>query len=492
MQPLRHGALATAALLVPRPQRGEWLKEWRSELWYVCCESDKAQPWEHQKQVTSFCLGAFKDALCLRRYAPRKKTWLAVAMETPGRCIAALVICLAVCVCAAYLLPGVRAERSLSAYHAGQGLVLIQDAELYDEAQPTITQVQYRAWTQRNQRNFEGLAFYRIVRESVSDGSELHLHRKTPHWNVAHASPNLFVLLRLPIEFTVNTPSAAGDLPLIVLSESGWRRAFGADTRVAGHIVHVGNRDARIAGVAPDGLSGLPGEVDAWLLEPPPLVVSSRPGYVVARLSASGQSMMQRPRERIVAHRSRISEDDLLGVSLHNRMPPAWVIFLFPFLLAVVALPAATPLSCWTIGASREELLLARSLLGWGFLVAKIAMLVPIAYFASLDLAYGPSFLPLHTAIGVQMISSFCIGLFGMRWALLDQWHRCPVCLRRVALPARVGSASRTFLGWNGTEFMCPSGHALLHVPELPTSWFSAPRWLLLDPSWELLYSSRG
>jgi hypothetical protein len=45
------------------------------------------------------------------------------------------------------------------------------------------------------------------------------------------------------------------------------------------------------------------------------------------------------------------------------------------------------------------------------------------------------------------------------------------------------------FLAWNGTELMCASGHTLLHVPGLPTSWFETQRWLYLDTSWEFLFA---
>jgi hypothetical protein len=58
-----------------------------------------------------------------------------------------------------------------------------------------------------------------------------------------------------------------------------------------------------------------------------------------------------------------------------------------------------------------------------------------------------------------------------------------------VAHPARVGQYSRTFLAWSGTEMMCAGGHTLLHVPSLPTSWFSTQRWMFLDPSWKFLFA---
>jgi hypothetical protein len=35
-------------------------------------------------------------------------------------------------------------------------------------------------------------------------------------------------------------------------------------------------------------------------------------------------------------------------------------------------------------------------------------------------------------------------------------------------------------------------GHTLLHVPGLPTSWFSTQRWLYLDTSWGFLFAASG
>ena len=43
-------------------------------------------------------------------------------------------------------------------------------------------------------------------------------------------------------------------------------------------------------------------------------------------------------------------------------------------------------------------------------------------------------------------------------------------------------------LAWHGTELICAGGHGLLHVPELPTSWFATQRWLYLDTSWNSLF----
>jgi hypothetical protein len=32
----------------------------------------------------------------------------------------------------------------------------------------------------------------------------------------------------------------------------------------------------------------------------------------------------------------------------------------------------------------------------------------------------------------------------------------------------------------------------LLHIPGLPTSWFSTQRWLYLDTSWDFLFAASG
>ncbi len=123
------------------------------------------------------------------------------------------------------------------------------------------------------------------------------------------------------------------------------------------------------------------------------------------------------------------------------------------------------------------------------FLGAKFALIAAIGFAASLDLAYSNTLGYSPFAECLQLLWCFTICLFGFRWAIADQRKRCPVCLRRVTNPATVGLASRTFLGWNGTEMICMGGHALLHVPSLPTSWFSGQRWLYLDSSWEFLFA---
>ena len=78
---------------------------------------------------------------------------------------------------------------------------------------------------------------------------------------------------------------------------SEWRRDFVSDPDIAGRVVRIGNQTARIAGVMPRGAWRLPGQPDAWLLEPDRrLATDTSPapfGYLIARLSPLGQACMK-------------------------------------------------------------------------------------------------------------------------------------------------------------------------------------------------------
>jgi len=144
----------------------------------------------------------------------------------------------------------------------------------------------------------------------------------------------------------------------------------------------------------------------------------------------------------------------------------------------------ALPVMRWVMGrlaADRAPLPWAGRLRRGMFLALKIALVQPIMLggFVAMNsiapvvplapLAFGPAFILL------------------LRWILTDQSRRCPVCLRLLTDPVRVGTASGTFLEWYGAESVCSRGHGLLHVPEIPST--GNQQWLTLDSSWSGLFS---
>jgi hypothetical protein len=504
------GLLRCAALLVPAEQRAEWQREWRGELWHVrqACATLGTHTWQSERDVTAFCLGAFQDALCLRRAGRVQNPPFATMNGSARQCLLILAVFLAVSYALALLLPGVRAERSLWQRKVNPNLVLIEQEGSNSNERPTIPASQFRSWEQRKQPYFDGLAFYRVTREPVerefepSGAQDRAAQGNT--WGVAHASSNLFTLLGLPIRFADPDASPGDDLSEVILSETAWKREFGADPHVAGSVVRLGAQEARIAGVAPDGALGLPGRVDAWLLEPDAALMPSGAeygdaehggagyggsGYVVAHLTEIGREEMWTACVHITANAPNDSEDDLLALSLDASKPGPGTLYLFAAFLALLALPAITTVSLGEGSMNPQKTSWLKRLHRWSFLSAKIALLLPIIYLVSLDLAYGCTGLGQEGAAYLQLVSTFGLCLFGLRWVLKDQRQRCPVCMRKVTHPAQVGVASRTFLDWNGTEMMCMGGHTLLHVPSLPTSWFGAQRWLYLDTSWGFLFA---
>jgi hypothetical protein len=385
------------------------------------------------------------------------------------------------------LLPGVQILRSISHTPIRSGLVLIEDAN--NETSPrTISAGQFRAWNASRQEFFDGFAFYRLTKEDVSREGGTVGSRESERWQVAQASANFFSLLGLRVQLDDAVAGPGAGEPGVILSESAWRRRFGADPHVAGKVVLLGPRRATIVGVAPEERWGLPGNIDAWVLEPGAQAVPSGAGYVVAHLSPSGRSKMRGFQVLIQSYAPHRSPDDMLGIALHGGMPALWQVFLFAAVLGFLALPAVTSMSVSDSSISLHEVAWRRRLLRSSFLFAKIALLLPTVYFGAIDVAYGYTAFNAYQALYAQLVITFFGCLFGISWALSDQRRRCPVCLRRVSHPARVGQFSRTFLGWSGTELMCPGGHTLLHVPSLPTSWFSTQRWMFLDPSWQFLF----
>jgi len=225
--------------------------------------------------------------------------------------------------------------------------------------------------------------------------------------------------------------------------------------------LRIGSVNATVAGVALGASMGLPGNVNAWLLGADSQVEGGNAEFVAWHLTPSG----------------------------YFQMGPRWVLSLFGIVLAFLVVPCLTRLSMGDYSRGDHRLSFGGRSLIWGFFVVKIAILLGIAYYASIDL--GCSFVqPLsHLAGLIQGASSFALCLLGVSWAFRDQQQRCPVCLCRMAHPVEVGQLSRTFLEWNGTELVCASGHTLLHIPETPTSWFGARRWLYLDGSWQFLFA---
>jgi hypothetical protein len=483
------GLLRCASLLVQERERAEWRMEWEAELWHVRRSNGTygTVSWRAEREIADFCLGAFHDAACLRRLGWQNQRRHIPLHGSAAKCLFFLGGLLLATYLLSILLPGVRAARDLSSTQLKPGTILIQDGGANNDSVPTMAIDQIRIWERSRQRYADGFAFYRVARESVEIVPDA-----GGTWRIAEASSNLFDVVGWSLRYVAPNEGGRSEMPRLVLSERMWIQKFGANPDIVGTVLLVGSRPARVAGIAPGDAWRLPGNSDAWLLKPDSEISPNGRGYVVAHLTRTGRSEMSDGHVNIASYDSRRAEHDFVGKSLEEQTPGPGDIYWFGVLLAFFALPAIASVSLAEYSFNSRAPSWIRRAIRLGFLGMKFVLIMLITYFLSIDLAYWHSSVSSPSGVYVQLFTSFAVFLFGMRWALSDQRRRCPVCLRRVINPAQVGLASRTFLAWNGTELICADGHTLLHIPGLPTSWFSTQRWLYLDTSWDFLFAASG
>jgi hypothetical protein len=422
--------LRSAAVLVPATQRADWFAEWASELWYV-----RREP--HGRNVTAFCIGAFRDAFWLWRDYPFPNR-TSIFGESPARCLSLLAALGALCVAVALLLPAARTVL-LSALYP-RNLVMLSPAALGDpdiangflDPFPSVSREQFESLKAQGENQFTGLAFY----------VPAHLAIETSHGkrnlSVVRTTADLFQLLNVPVE------RGSSGTPLLVLTTTAWHRYF--------------NGDPRIRAVLPDHLWNLPGSVDGWLIEDQAsqtALPTHTEGFVLGRLR---YNTLSNGRFRFLR-----LQDRSLGM-----LAGLLMICMFACVFVAVTTSGLRGGHPRSIGPRRGL-----------FLAAKTLLVLPILIFGSLDLgSLGNSVTPVF--LDIALFGS----VFAVRWILADQRQRCPVCLRLLANPVRIGESSRILLEWHGTELMCLRGHGLLYVPEWPAIWSHQQRWMKLGPSW--------
>jgi len=447
--------LRCAAVLVPVAQRTDWLAEWRSELWHIR-ES-------HGTNVAAFCMGAFRDAFWLRcnePIGPRSLLRLdapappagidsfpdqgVAALSSPFRCLGWMATLGAASLGVGLLLPAARVVLYSALYP--RNLVLISpvqaggafEANGFLGPHPTVSRERFESLKMLDGGQFTGLAFYAPVDLPV----ETPRGKRT--LNIVKTTPDLFRILDIP------AAQAQAGTPTLILTDDARRKYFDGDLRIP---------------TLPDGTWNLPGRVDGWLIEDDSALAvlpAKTAGFVTGRLRYD------------TLHDSRFQYIRLADRSfeLFVTIP---LMFVFSGILWAVMLAGSSGGHMRTAGTPG----LRRSL----FLVAKSLLVLPIVAFGSLDVtALSGSLTPLF--FNVIMFGIF----IAARWVITDQLNRCPVCLRFLAHPVRIGGPSRILLEWHGTELMCDRGHGLLYVPEWPALWSGRQRCMGLGPSWGGLF----
>jgi hypothetical protein len=492
---MRHGPLDHVAMLVvrfasaivPRTQRQEWIAEWAGELWQV--QRIGAGGCGPGVNATKFSLGAVRDAFLIGWNCCTGRAQRVFERGSAARSAAILAAIAISGVLACVVLPGPREVLRPLPYGDSGNLILISRHDAIGKEIPSIRLSEYREWTTDTRALYSEIAFY------TTEATTLRIrHRRPAPLVVAVASGNLLDILHLnQSESAARLPNAANGAVLL-LTMSAWARWYRSDPGLTGNVVRLRGQEATLAGVLPDGDWRLPVHADALLLEdarhseqlPPTLK-----GFVVARIRPSafpparvGLRSMEETRDGVVFHYACMS----LGAI---QAEPAQA-FACCVALALLALPVITVLSVGDYPIAQEALRARLVVRRWLYVAAKFTLMATAVAAWSSAIAFGSGFRDLDSAVCRQVVVAFIPLLFGFRWVLQDQRRRCPVCLRRLSHPARVGQVSWSFLGWYGIEMICARGHGLLHIAELPTSWFGTQRWLGLDSSWVGLFEDHS
>ena len=93
MRQMHLALLWIASLAVPASRRAEWSHEWRTELWYVlreCFFQTSPNP-RSIRAATAFCLGAYQDAIYVRKQSWQMRQPLAQFRGSAAACLVALI-----------------------------------------------------------------------------------------------------------------------------------------------------------------------------------------------------------------------------------------------------------------------------------------------------------------------------------------------------------------------------------------------------------------
>jgi hypothetical protein len=472
-----------ASLLVPGSDRPCWTREWTAELHHLCHAPDDEIADTPHAAPLAFSLGAFHDAFWIRYDRLRSTGLPKLRSGSAARCglLLAATACVALLITLA--LPGARNALLRLPYRNSGDLVMISSRGYAGAQSPSIALADYEEWTTDTATLFTQIAFYRPINKGVRLG-----RHAVAHLSLAQGSDNLLPLLDLRTPAVLTNANGADSR--LILTRSAWRTIYHSDPDLVGSTADIDGRSVLIAAILPDSDWRLPGKVDALLLEDPQILAAlpqKTRGFVVARIRNSAFPPPRGGWRKMVETHSMVTRSfDCICLS-HLIGQPSYV-FLFALLLASLALPATTALPLGDYPHRRDHLPVFINAQRWLFLLAKFALVIVIVDLCSTDLAYGLYPSDPIAALYIQIATAFPVLLFGFRWILQDQRKRCPECLRLLSNPARVGQASCNFLSWNGTELFCARGHGFMHIPELPTSWFSTQRWLCLDSSWRSLF----
>ena len=298
----------------------------------------------------------------------------------------------------------------------------------------------------------------------------------------ARVAPNFFSLLgvvpRLGRSFE---PQDSAANPPVLLSEELWRRRFGSDPSMIGSQITLDGQTSRVVGILPANFWFKNRDLAIWTLLPDfsrPIPELRLVG-TVGRLAPGATAMAARAElERIDWRNNGFRGAALRVVPLAQSLRPSFQLILLAggvALLFSLAMALHQPWRSWLFFLAKVTLLAGLLAAVLAEVAARNALaLYPYKLWVSL-------FVDWSSVLGVMLL---------LRWAVVDQSRRCPVCLRHLAMPSTSGSWSSALLSPPSTELLCDQGHGALSITESGTARGETRLWIATDDSWRELFAA--
>jgi len=478
--------LYAASMIVPLPQRSEWLREKRREVWHwvhFLAESGRLNVTTEQ-ELFRHCWGSFADALWCRFNRDKTLAFLRSYPATPRFCLLSIFLI----ILAALVMSPASWWRSYE-YASNAGSLLsvslngnsrwLEPELLWDAAadwshNPLIAGAATYAW-----------------RPSVIAGPAGKQDVLS-----ARVTPEIFKLLGAkPLwgQTFENVDAACADC--VVLSHAVWREQFHGDTRLSGEFVYLNGRRVHVVGVLSDRFR-LP-DADVQVYTPFQAAPFARlPGFewpgVVLRLADGSPAKAAKLQIQREVRETNFPSPALLDVlsigDIRYRSLRFWLAMGAFSMLIIVGLNWRIFHQLCTTSPHRTTRDVCR---WWGFFALKSGLLVALVWLLSVDLVEGVlqriGLVPLHIAGGVVMWA-FLVGLnIALGWSIRDQNARCRSCLTRLRTQIILSACVVPLWDPSGCDLLCDKAHGMLHIPAMQLSSLDSERWITFDESWQTL-----
>ncbi len=483
-----------ASWVVPRARRDAWRRRRdteASQYWSLLRERDPDVRAARAKLV-AFCRTAFRDAIQERFPIGDPRLQLKRIVRSPACFFTLIPLLLLILTLATSFFSAVRTLYASLPYAGADRLVSCYQVHFLSLSWGV--QSRYIQPWQEESKTLASLAAYQVWRyQALLPGSSA---EEMPG---ARVTSGFFRTLGVtPVLGRVFQPQDTTADPVVILSFEMWRKRFGSNPRVIGERIFLDGEQARVVGVLRRGFWYRSHHLQLWTLLPD----LTRPDPATQLVGAVGRlrpgvtpDAARLELQDIAWHSSRFRGGAFRVVPLAESLRPGLQFILLSFAvgagLAVgLALlqflrswlgrgdPRGQAVRYWIYFPAKTILLLGGLTVLWVELAAKnaLALQLPSKFVFSLVIDWA----------------SILATLLVLRWTVLDQSRRCPVCLRRLGMPVTSGSWSSSLIEPASTELLCDMGHGALQVSDSFTTLGEIRRWIAMEDSWRELQVSEG